>query len=89
MSVLFSFSKGFLKEIGNSILLFFYFFLDLTFNPDFRKNVTISHSYEQNFPMFPIILFPTIYNLAVCCLGTLNPSEQFSICSTITQWSMW
>jgi hypothetical protein len=32
--------------------------------------------------MLPIILFPTIYNLAVCSLDTLNPSEQFSICST-------
>ena len=47
--------------------------------------MTISHSYEQNFPMLPIILFPTIYNLAVCSLDTLNPSEQFSICSTITE----
>jgi hypothetical protein len=37
--------------------------------------------------MLPIILFPTIYNLAVCSLGTLNPSEQFSICSTITRWN--
>jgi hypothetical protein len=61
-----------------------FFFLDLTFNPDFRKKVTISHSYEQNFPMLPIILFSTIYNLTVCSLGTLNPSEQFSICSAIT-----
>ena len=34
--------------------------------------------------MLPIILFPTMYKLAVCSLGTLNPSEQFSICSTIT-----
>jgi hypothetical protein len=33
--------------------------------------------------MLPIILFPTICNLAVYSLGTLNPSEQFSICSTI------
>jgi hypothetical protein len=42
--------------------------------------------------MLPIILFPTIYNLAVCSLGTLNPSEQFSICSTIDfaqQKSVW
>jgi hypothetical protein len=46
-------------------------------------NMTISHSYEQNFPMLHINVFPTIYNLAVCSLGTLNPSEQFSICSTI------
>ena len=33
--------------------------------------------------MLPIILFPTIYNLAVSSLSTLNPSEQFSICSTM------
>jgi hypothetical protein len=40
-------------------------------------------SIKQNFPMLHINVFPTIYNLAVCSLGTLNPSEQFSICSTI------
>jgi hypothetical protein len=65
-------------------LLFFSDFEIWSLTLILEKNVTISHSYEQNFPMLPIILFSTIYNLTVCSLGTLNPSEQFSICCAIT-----
>ena len=71
------------KKIGNLILLFFSDFEIWPLTLILEKNVTISHSYEQHFPMLPIILFPTIYNLAVCSLSTLNPSEQFSIYITI------
>jgi hypothetical protein len=79
----FRLTKDFWKKNRQFNFIIFFWFWDLTFHPDFRKNVTISHSYEQHFPMLPIILFPTIYNLAVCSLSTLNPSEQFSIYSTI------
>jgi hypothetical protein len=49
--------------------------------------------WKQNGYIFTIMLqmirFPTIYNLAVCSLGTLNPSEQFSICSTISAYCLY
>ena len=80
----FRLAKDFWKKIGNLILLLFFSDFEIWPLTLILENLTISHSYEQNFSMLPIILFPTIYNSAVCSLGTLNPSEQFSICSTIS-----
>ena len=53
--------------------------------PQFYEKVAFLYSYDPNILKVHGFFFPTVYNLGVCSLGTLNPKILVSVYCTITR----
>ena len=65
----------------NFIIFFWFDIWPLTLILEKRDHFSFVRTKFSDAPHYPL---SNDINLAVCSLGTLNPSEQFSICSTIS-----